>query len=68
MAPERTPAPGSLWAAGRRQTLAYARICSDHLAATVGVALTDATLERRLLGLERGLGLTNVGATWLEEQ
>ena len=67
MAPERTPAPRSLSAAGRRQALAHSRTCYDHLAGTVGVAITDAMLERRLLDLEHGLGLTSAGATWLQE-
>ncbi|MFI1012790.1 ArsR/SmtB family transcription factor [Streptomyces sp. NPDC020965] len=67
MAPDRAPAPRSLSAAGRRQALAHARTCYDHLAGSVGVAITDAMTERRLLDLERGLSLTSAGATWLEE-
>lgn len=67
MAPERTPAPRSLSAAGRRQALAHARTCYDHLAGTVGVAITDAMLDRSLLDLEHGLSLTGAGTTWLEE-
>ncbi|MEU3431871.1 winged helix-turn-helix domain-containing protein [Streptomyces sp. NPDC006863] len=67
MAPERTPAPRSLSAAGRRQALAHARTCYDHLAGTVGVAITDAMLERGLLDLEHGLGLTSAGAAWIED-
>ncbi|RBQ16647.1 transcriptional regulator [Spongiactinospora rosea] len=67
MAPERAPAPRSLSAAGRRRTLAHARTCYDHLAGTVGVDITDAMLERGLLDLEHGLGLTSAGAIWLED-
>lgn len=67
MAPHRAPAPRSLSAVGRRQALAHARTCYDHLAGTVGVAITDAMTEGRLRDLERGLRLTSAGATWLEE-
>lgn len=65
MAPERTVAPRSLSAAGRRQALAHARTCYDHLAGTIGVAITEAMTERRLLDTEHGLRLTSAGATWL---
>lgn len=67
LAPVRTPAPRTLSAAGRRQALAHARTCYDHLAGTVGVAVTDAMTERRLLDLEHGLGLTSAGASWLAD-
>ncbi|MQY10015.1 hypothetical protein SRB5_01190 [Streptomyces sp. RB5] len=67
IAPQRTPAPRSLSASGRRQALAHARTCYDHLAGTVGVAVTDAMLERKLLDLEHGIGLTGTGAAWLGE-
>jgi len=65
LAPERTTAPRSLSAAGRRQALAHARTCYDHLAGTIGVAITDAMVERRLLDLGHGLRLTSAGETWL---
>ncbi|MCX3061971.1 ArsR/SmtB family transcription factor [Streptomyces beihaiensis] len=67
MAPGHAPAPRSLSAVGRRQALAHARTCYDHLAGTVGVAITDAMIERELLDLEHGLALTSAGATWLEQ-
>ncbi|WP_445271816.1 helix-turn-helix domain-containing protein, partial [Streptomyces sp. DSM 41978] len=67
MAPAPTPAPRSLSAAGRRQALAHARTCYDHLAGTVGVAITDAMLGRRLLDQDLGLGLTGAGAAWLDD-
>ena len=67
MAPEGTPEPRSLSVAVRRRALAHARTCYDHLAGTVGVAITDAMLERGLLDLEHGLGLTGAGAAWLGE-
>ncbi|MFC0601313.1 ArsR/SmtB family transcription factor [Streptomyces palmae] len=65
MAPQRAPAPRTLSAAGRRQALAHARTCYDHLAGAVGVAITDAMIERGLVDLEHGLRLTAEGTTWL---
>ncbi|MFD4777820.1 ArsR/SmtB family transcription factor [Streptomyces sp. NPDC058427] len=67
IAPDRSRAPRSLSAAGRRNALAHARTCYDHLAGTVGVAITDAMAERHLLDPEHGLGLTDAGAGWLGE-
>jgi hypothetical protein len=67
-APERTKPPGSLSVAGRRQALARARTCYDHLAGAVGVAITDAMIKRRLLDAEHGLGLTGAGASWLGDR
>lgn len=66
LAPER-PAGSvrSLSASGRKQALAFARTCYDHLAGTVGVAITDAMTERGLLDWEQGLRLTPDGADWL---
>lgn len=57
--------PHSLSAAGRRRALAHARTCYDHLAGTVGVAITDAMTARRMLDWERGLALTGAGGAWL---
>ncbi|MFD9858690.1 ArsR/SmtB family transcription factor [Streptomyces alboflavus] len=67
LAPGGGPAPRTLSAAGRRQALAHARTCYDHLAGTVGVAITDAMIERRLLDQDHGLALTPAGADWLAE-
>ncbi|MFG2222270.1 ArsR/SmtB family transcription factor [Streptomyces sp. NPDC048644] len=67
LAPGRPTPPRSLSASGRRQALAHARTCYDHLAGTVGVAITDAMTRRGLLDLEHGLGLTGAGKTWLAE-
>lgn len=57
LAPERPAAPAhSLSATGRRQALAFARTCYDHIAGSVGVAITGAMTERGLLDrTERGL-------------
>jgi DNA-binding transcriptional ArsR family regulator len=65
LAPGRAEPPRSLSAAGRRQALAHARTCYDHLAGTVGVAITDAMIEKRLLDLVHGLALTDAGTAWL---
>ncbi|MEU9117399.1 helix-turn-helix domain-containing protein [Streptomyces sp. NPDC048483] len=67
MAPARPTPPRSLSAAGRRQALALARTCYDHLAGTIGVAITDAMTERGLLSGENGLRLTGEGDAWLAE-
>ncbi|MDJ1131861.1 ArsR/SmtB family transcription factor [Streptomyces iconiensis] len=67
LAPERPAAPApSLSASGRKRALAYARTCYDHLAGTVGVAVTDAMTGRRLLDWEQGLRLTRAGTDWLD--
>ncbi|MDI6409636.1 winged helix-turn-helix domain-containing protein [Streptomyces albus] len=67
MAPDRSAPPRSLSAAGRRRALAHARTCYDHLAGTLGVAITDAMTERGLLDWEHGLRLTGAGEGWLTE-
>ncbi len=62
----RRPAPiRSLSAASRREALAHARTCYDHLAGTLGVAVTDAMVERRFLSWELGPALTGDGVAWL---
>ncbi|NGO70491.1 ArsR/SmtB family transcription factor [Streptomyces boncukensis] len=58
--------PRSLSAAGRRQALARARTCYDHLAGTLAVDLADAMTARGLLDWEGGLRLTRDGAAWLD--
>ncbi|WJV44593.1 ArsR/SmtB family transcription factor [Streptomyces flavofungini] len=67
LAPGGDPAPRTLSTAGRRRALAHARTCYDHLAGAVGVAITDAMIERRLLDLDHGLALTPAGADWLAD-
>ncbi|TDC19772.1 transcriptional regulator [Streptomyces sp. 8K308] len=67
LAPPRQEPPRSLSAAGRRDALAHARTCYDHLAGTVGVAITDAMVGRGLLDLAHGLALTAAGRDWLAE-
>lgn len=65
MAPRPVAAARSLRAARRRQALARARTCYDHLAGALGVAITEAMTGRGLLAWEHGLTLTSEGNTWL---
>ena len=54
----------TLSAATRDRALARARTCYDHLAGTLGVAVTDAMTRRGLLEVGRGVALTDSGAGW----
>ncbi|MCU7821337.1 ArsR/SmtB family transcription factor [Kitasatospora sp. DSM 101779] len=65
LAPGRPERPASLAADGRRRALAHARTCYDHLAGTVGVAITDAMTAKGLLDWTQGLRLTADGELWL---
>jgi DNA-binding transcriptional ArsR family regulator len=67
MAPRATPPARTMSAAGRQRALARARTCYDHLAGALGVAITDAMVDRRLLDAGDGLGLTAAGASWLDD-
>ncbi|PTL76889.1 helix-turn-helix transcriptional regulator [Vitiosangium sp. GDMCC 1.1324] len=50
-----------------RQAFRRARICHHHLAGKVGVAVTEALLQRGLLRRrQRGFSLTSAGRTWME--
>ncbi|MFE9426792.1 ArsR/SmtB family transcription factor [Kitasatospora sp. NPDC006697] len=64
-APRRADPPNSLLAVHRGRALARARTCYDHLAGTLGVAITTAMTGRGLLSWEHGLSLTPAGAAWL---
>ncbi|MFV5996104.1 ArsR/SmtB family transcription factor [Streptomyces sp. NPDC056231] len=67
LAPQHSDRPRSLAASGRQQALARARLCYDHLAGTVALAITDAMVERGLLEWGPEPGLTGKGALWLAE-
>ncbi|MFI6897770.1 ArsR/SmtB family transcription factor [Streptomyces sp. NPDC050256] len=67
LAPQGRARPRSLSASGRQQALARARLCYDHLAGTVALAITDAMVERELLEWGSDPGLTGKGALWLAE-
>jgi DNA-binding transcriptional ArsR family regulator len=66
LAPRRETAPRTLSAANRDRALARGRTCYDHLAGTLGVAITDAMTERGLLSWDSGLMLTAAGSAWLD--
>ncbi|MFF4041326.1 ArsR/SmtB family transcription factor [Streptomyces sp. NPDC001816] len=57
----------SLTDSNRRRTLAHARICYDHLAGALAVAITDAMTELGLLAWDYGPALTAAGRDWLSE-
>jgi DNA-binding transcriptional ArsR family regulator len=61
-APVPSGAPGSLRAATARTALQRGRTCYDHLAGWLGVTITDAMIERRLLDAWE---LTPGGMAWL---
>ncbi|MFC7304709.1 ArsR/SmtB family transcription factor [Streptomyces monticola] len=67
MAPDRPSPPRSLSASGRRRALAHARTCYDHLAGTVGVAITDGLTRRGFLEWGHGLRVTGAGEAWFGE-
>ncbi|MFJ9684010.1 ArsR/SmtB family transcription factor [Streptomyces sp. NPDC101194] len=67
LAPQHSARPRSLSASGRQQALARARLCYDHLAGTVALAITDAMVERGLLEWGPEPALTGKGALWLAE-
>jgi DNA-binding transcriptional ArsR family regulator len=64
-APQRAVPVRSLAAARRQRALAFARICYDHLAGSLAVAITDAMTSQGILAREHGLVLTPAGADWL---
>ncbi|HEX4791081.1 MAG TPA: helix-turn-helix domain-containing protein [Actinospica sp.] len=57
----------TLSAATRDKALARARTCYDHLAGTLGVAITDAMTERGLISWNAGLAVTEDGERWLSD-
>ena len=67
LAPGRTRPARTLSGAGRRQALAHARTCYDHLAGTVAVAITDAMTSRGLLALDGQPALTADGRRWFAQ-
>ncbi|MFC4496433.1 winged helix-turn-helix domain-containing protein [Streptomyces ovatisporus] len=61
------PRPHSLRSASAGAAMARARTCYDHLAGALGVALTDALLERGLLQQSTGFAVTEAGVAWFAE-
>ncbi|MEU2503458.1 winged helix-turn-helix domain-containing protein [Streptomyces sp. NPDC007863] len=66
-APHRVTPVRSLTAARRRRDLAFARVCFDHLAGSLAVAITDAMTAEGLLSWDHGPALTTAGADWLRK-
>lgn len=62
IAPESRPT--SLRSVHRRQALGHARLCYDHLAGDVGVAVTEALTDRGLVRQEGSTGLTANYEAW----
>ncbi|GAA1274373.1 winged helix-turn-helix domain-containing protein [Kitasatospora nipponensis] len=67
LAPHRTAEPRSLSGSGRRRALARARLCYDHLAGELGLAVTDSMADRGLLAWGSDPSLTAQGAAWLDD-
>jgi DNA-binding transcriptional ArsR family regulator len=67
LAPRRSAPSRSLAAAGRRNALARARLCYDHIAGALALQITDAMTERGLLDLGPDPRLTDSGTLWLAE-
>ena len=59
------PMPNNLRASVRMSAEARARTCYDHLAGHLGVAITDAILDRGLVTDDMGLTVTDAGVAWL---
>ncbi|KQX56924.1 MULTISPECIES: winged helix-turn-helix domain-containing protein [unclassified Streptomyces] len=65
LAPRRAVRTRSLSASGRGRALGRARLCYDHLAGSLALAVTDAMAGRGLLEWGSEPGLTHKGADWL---
>ncbi|MFJ2781298.1 ArsR/SmtB family transcription factor [Kitasatospora sp. NPDC087315] len=61
------PPPRNLRDSTRMSAEARARTCYDHLAGRLGVAVTDALLERGLVADRDGLTITRRGRAWLAD-
>ncbi|MGN9842229.1 ArsR/SmtB family transcription factor [Nonomuraea sp. H19] len=66
-APRRPTPVRSLTDANRRRALAHARVCYDHLAGSLAVAIADGMTASGLLTWEHGPRLTERGIAWLVE-
>lgn len=67
LAPRQPVRPRSLTVASRQEALLNARLCYDHLAGTVALAVKDVMVERGLLNWGPEPGLTEAGTAWLAE-
>ncbi|MFJ3228543.1 ArsR/SmtB family transcription factor [Streptomyces sp. NPDC086783] len=64
VAPGTAEPPRTLAKAGAGAAMARGRTCYDHLAGRLGIAVTDALTERRLLRQDTGFALTDAGLDW----
>lgn len=62
-----TPTPRNLRESIRLSAEARARTCYDHLAGNLGVAITDAIMDRGFVTNDVGLAVTEAGMAWLAE-
>lgn len=58
--------PKSLRAVSAGSAMARGRTCYDHLAGRLGIAVTDALTERKLLRQDTGFALTDEGVRWFD--
>jgi DNA-binding transcriptional ArsR family regulator len=65
-APAAPDPPRGLRAITANAAMARARTCYDHLAGSLGVAITDALLARNLLSGRSGWAFTGAGTDWLQ--
>ncbi len=62
------PAPRNLRESARTSAEARARTCYDHLAGSLGVAITDAMTDRGFLTHDQGLTITEAGLSSLRDR
>lgn len=67
LATEPVSRPRSLSADTRSRALGRARVCYDHLAGALGVAITDSLTSQNYLGWQGGISLTAAGKDWADE-
>ncbi|WP_329340966.1 winged helix-turn-helix domain-containing protein [Streptomyces sp. NBC_00663] len=58
--------PRSLRESSAGSAMARGRTCYDHLAGRLGIAVTDAMTERRLISQDTGFALTGSGLEWFD--
>ncbi|MEU1403893.1 winged helix-turn-helix domain-containing protein [Streptomyces sp. NPDC005728] len=62
--PAKAVRPRTLRESSAGSAMARGRTCYDHLAGRLGIAVTDALTERRLLRQDTGFALTDAGLEW----
>lgn len=64
ISPEQARRPSGLRESSAGSAMARGRTCYDHLAGRLGITITDALTERRLLRQDTGFALTDAGLEW----